>query len=79
MENTTNTIHTQVYGELNIIESEFWGKGDNGEKITTIINVVNKRNNLYQVDLYVDDVLVISGTTLDDVGNELDSLGIQRI
>ena len=72
-----NKIHTQVYGELNIIESDFWSKGDNGEKITTIING-KKRQDLYEVDLYVDDVLVCS-TTLDDVGNHLDSIGVWKL
>ena len=73
-----NTIITDCYGEINIIESNFWGLGDNGEKITTIINLTTLHGEL-ECDLYVNDELLVKNTTLYDVGNELDYHGVQKI
>jgi len=70
-----NTVMTDTYGEFNIIESEFWGKGDNGEKITTILNLTTENE---ECDIFIDDIFLVS-TFLNDVGNELDYYGIQII
>lgn len=68
-------IQTQCYGEMNIIESEFWGETYDGGKITSIFTM-NKRGNELTVDLYINDVLLIQDVPLSDVRNELDYRGV---
>ena len=71
---------TSCYGELNVIESEFWGVGDMGEQITTVCSFKTcEGSDDFLVDIFVNDTQVATDIPLEDVGNELDSLQIISI